>query len=124
MSGGDPNPAGQIRYALDIQNSTAPNSIVFAPTFSAVPLYYSQRHIVRGITNSDVLSGQLPDIRKQFPASPIDLAIPPSLATSFRRNPVSRNNRQFNPERNRSQTLIQNARSHEKGCIYFDLSQS
>ena len=83
ITGGDPNPESQIRYAHDICNSTPVGSVVAAPTFSAVPLYYSERNIVRGITNDDVLSGQLLDIRKQFPASPLYLAIPPALAASF-----------------------------------------
>ena len=83
ITGGDPNPESQIRYAHDIRNSTPAGSVVAAPTFSAVPLYYSERNIVRGVTNDDVLAGQLSDIRKQFPASPLYLAIPPSLAASF-----------------------------------------
>jgi hypothetical protein len=84
-TGGDPNPDSQIRYAHDIRSSTPAGSVIAAPTFSAVPLYYSERNIIRGIANDDVLSGQLPDIQKQFPASPLYLAIPPSLATSFGR---------------------------------------
>ena len=59
------------------------DAIVVVPTVSAVPLYYSERHIVRGITNDAVLAEELQQIRTQFPASPIYLAIPPSLARDF-----------------------------------------
>jgi hypothetical protein len=82
-AGGDTNPESQIRYALDIRNSTAAGSVVLAPTLSAVPLYYSERHLIRGVANDAVLAGQLEDVRREFPASPIYLAIPPSAAASF-----------------------------------------
>jgi hypothetical protein len=82
-AGGDTNPESQIRYALNIRNSTAAGSVVLAPTLSAVPLYYSERHIIRGVANDAVLAGQLEDVRREFPASPIYLAIPPSAAASF-----------------------------------------
>ena len=83
IAGLEPNPEGLIRYALDIRNSTPVGSIVMAPTVSAVPLYYSERHIIRGIANDDALSGQFQEVRREFPASPLYLAIPPPLAASF-----------------------------------------
>ncbi len=82
-AGGDTNPESQIRYALDIRNSTAAGSVVFAPTLSAVPLYYSERHIIRGVANDAVLAGQLEDVRREFPGAAIYLAIPPSAASGF-----------------------------------------
>jgi hypothetical protein len=82
-NGGDRNGEEQIRYALDVREATGADAVVLAPTVSAVPLYYSERHIVRGIANDGVLAEELQDIRKQFPASPVYLAIPPSLAPEF-----------------------------------------
>jgi hypothetical protein len=83
MAEGDRNPEGRIRYALDLRSATATGSVVLAPTLSAVPLYYSERHIIRGIANGDALSAQLQDIRKEFPTSQLYLAVPPSLASDF-----------------------------------------
>jgi hypothetical protein len=83
ITGGDRNTEDQIRYARDVRDSVGADAIVVAPTVSAVPLYYSERHIVRGITNDGVLAKHLQDIRRQFPASPLYLAIPPSLAGDF-----------------------------------------
>lgn len=82
-NGGDRNGEDQIRYARDVREATSVDAIVMAPTVSAVPLYYSERHIIRGIANDRVLAGELEQIRTQFPASPLYLAIPPSLARDF-----------------------------------------
>ncbi len=80
---GDRNDEEQIRYALDVRASVGADAIVVAPTVSAVPLYYSERHIIRGIANDAVLAEQLQQIRAQFPSSPLYLAIPPALAGDF-----------------------------------------
>jgi hypothetical protein len=80
---GDRNGEEQIRYARDVGESVGVDAIVMAPTVSAVPLYYSERHIVRGIANDAVLAEESQRIRAQFPASPIYLAIPPSLVGNF-----------------------------------------
>ncbi len=77
------DPAALIRYARGIREFTEPNSIVIAPLVSAVPLYYSERHIVRGVTSSDLAALELPILRREFPASPIYIAGPPSLAGMF-----------------------------------------
>lgn len=79
----DYSPESLIRYAQDIHNATATGSIVMAPLESAVPIYYSDRHIVRGISNDDALQEELPRIRREFPDCPVYLAIPPFLAGSF-----------------------------------------
>ena len=81
--GGDRNGEEQIRYARDVREATGADAVVLAPTVSAVPLYYSERHIVRGVANDGVLAEELQEIREQFPVSPIYLAIPPSLAGDF-----------------------------------------
>ena len=83
IAGGDRNSDDQIRYALDVREATGADAIVVAATLSAVPLYYSERHIIRGIANDGVLAEELQDIRREFPASPLYLAIPPSLARDF-----------------------------------------
>jgi len=77
------DPAALIRYGQGIRLATEPNSIVTAPLISAVPLYYSERHIVRGVDSADSIARQLPNLLREFPASPIYLAVPPSLAGTF-----------------------------------------
>ncbi|HEX9201010.1 MAG TPA: glycosyltransferase family 39 protein [Acidobacteriaceae bacterium] len=72
-----------IRYGQGIRRFTEQNSIVMAPLVSAVPLYYSERHIVRGVDGADSAALRLPALRREFPASPIYLAIPPSLLSNF-----------------------------------------
>ena len=75
-----------IRYELETKNSTQPGSIVMAPFESSVPIFYPERHIVRGISRDTALSVALPKIRSEFRDSTIYLAIPPSLAGRFTRN--------------------------------------
>ncbi|HEV2273863.1 MAG TPA: hypothetical protein VGR96_06835 [Acidobacteriaceae bacterium] len=72
-----------IRYAEDVRNATEPGSIVLAPLESAVPIYYSDRHVVRGIADDAALSGELRRARREFPGRQLYLAIPPFLANSF-----------------------------------------
>lgn len=77
------SPERLIRYSQDIRNATEQGAIVMAPLESAVPIYYSERHIVRGIGDSATLRDQLPRIRREFPGAHIYLAIPPFIAGKF-----------------------------------------
>jgi len=79
----DYSPERLIAYARDIRNSTPPGSIVMAPLESAVPIFYSERHIVRDIADAAAMRDELPRLRREFPESPIYLAIPPFLAGGF-----------------------------------------
>jgi len=80
---GDYSSKALIVYANQIKNATEPGAIVLTPLLSAVPLYYSDRHIVRGIANDAALTRELPTIRREFAGAPIYLAIPPFLANQF-----------------------------------------
>jgi hypothetical protein len=77
----DYSPERIVRYGLDIRNSTEPDSIVLAPLESSVPIFYSERHIVRGIDGDTSI--HLPQIRAEFQGSSVYLAIPPVLAGRF-----------------------------------------
>jgi hypothetical protein len=82
------DPRALIRYAQGIRQSTESNAIVLAPLISAVPLYYSERHIIRGMDDPQSVALQLPILRREFPSSPIYLALPPALAGGFPGLPV------------------------------------
>jgi Dolichyl-phosphate-mannose-protein mannosyltransferase len=58
-----------------IQHNTPPNSVTLSATESAIPIYYSDRHIVRGIISPDLLQVAIPQARTAFPGSPLFFAI-------------------------------------------------
>lgn len=79
----DYSPERLIRYAQDIRDATEPGSVIMAPLVSAVPIYYSQRHIVRGVGDVSAVQDELQRIHRDFPGSPIYIAIPPFLSANF-----------------------------------------
>jgi hypothetical protein len=58
-----------------IRHNTPPNSVTLSPALSAVPIYYSDRHVVRGIITSDLLRLALPQARAAFPNSLLFFAV-------------------------------------------------
>ena len=58
-----------------IQHNTPPNGVTLATAESAVPIYYSDRHIVRGIATPELLKLAIPQARAAFPGSPLFFAI-------------------------------------------------
>lgn len=58
-----------------IHNNTPPNAVTLATAESAVPIYYSDRHIVRGIATPELLRIAIPQARAAFPGSPLFFAI-------------------------------------------------
>jgi hypothetical protein len=68
-------PAQYQDLSAIIQHNTPPNGVTLSPTLSAVPVYYSDRHMVRGIMTSDLLRLALPQARAAFPNSPLFFAV-------------------------------------------------
>jgi hypothetical protein len=58
-----------------IQHNTPPDAVTLSSAESAVPIYYSDRHIVRGIVTPDLLRLAIPQARAAFPGSPLFFAI-------------------------------------------------
>jgi hypothetical protein len=58
-----------------IQSNTPPNAIVLSPEQFSVPVYYSKRHIVRGIDSLPILKQATAQAHAAFPGSPLYLAI-------------------------------------------------
>jgi hypothetical protein len=58
-----------------IQHNTPPEAVTLSSAQSAVPIYYSDRHIVRGIVTPDLLRLAIPQARAAFPGTPLFFAI-------------------------------------------------
>jgi 4-amino-4-deoxy-L-arabinose transferase-like glycosyltransferase len=58
-----------------IQHNTPSNAVTLSSAQSAVPIYYSDRHIVRGIVTPDLLRLAIPQARAAFPGSPLFFAL-------------------------------------------------
>jgi 4-amino-4-deoxy-L-arabinose transferase-like glycosyltransferase len=58
-----------------IQHNTPPSAVTLSSAESAVPIYYSDRHIVRGIATPALLKLAIPQARAAFPESPLFFAI-------------------------------------------------
>jgi hypothetical protein len=58
-----------------IHHNTPPSAVTLATAESAVPIYYSDRHIVRGIATPELLRIAIPQARAAFPGSPLFFAI-------------------------------------------------
>jgi 4-amino-4-deoxy-L-arabinose transferase-like glycosyltransferase len=58
-----------------IQHNTPPNAVTLSSAESAVPIYYSDRHIVRGIATPALLKLAIPQARAAFPESPLFFAL-------------------------------------------------
>lgn len=73
-----------VAYARELEFATAPGVIVMVPFNSMIPVYYSKRHVIRGVSN-DTLVQQVTDrLRELFPESPLYLAIEPRHRPRFR----------------------------------------
>jgi hypothetical protein len=78
------DPTRLVEFGRSIKALTPPGSIVMAPLVSSVPLYYSDRHIVRGIDSPQAAIEALPELHRTYPNSPVYLAIPPFLREGFK----------------------------------------
>ena len=62
-------------FSSIIQRNTPPNAVTLSATESAVPIYYSDRHIVRGIATPELLHLAIPQARAAFPDSLLFFAL-------------------------------------------------
>jgi hypothetical protein len=53
-----------------------PGAVVLTPAESLVPVYYSQRHVIRGINSDAWHTWAIPQARKEFPGAPALLRRP------------------------------------------------
>jgi len=58
-----------------IHDRTPEGAVVLTPAESLVPVYYSRRHVIRGINSEDWLKWAIPQARKEFPGAPLFFAV-------------------------------------------------
>ncbi len=75
----------RLEYSRKLRVLVPPTTIVLSPENSMVPAYYSERHVVRGIANDDVLSKALPQAHAAFPLRQIVIALPSDSRKEFGR---------------------------------------
>ncbi len=64
---GTPEITDHVRFARQLRQNTEPSTIVLMPYYDFVPVWYSHRHIVRGVLTPDVLKRTLGHIPETFP---------------------------------------------------------
>jgi hypothetical protein len=68
-----------VNYGIAIRNNTPVDAVVIATTASMVPVYYSERHIIRAVEDETVLKEVFPAIADRSGTRPIYLALLPIL---------------------------------------------
>jgi hypothetical protein len=58
-----------------IRDRTPEGAVVLTPAESLVPVYYSQRHVIRGINSEEWLKWAIPQAHKEFPGTPLFFAV-------------------------------------------------
>ncbi len=62
-------------FSALVRQEAPPNAVVLSPEQFSVPVYYSRRHIVRGIDSPQLLQQAMRQARAAFPGSPLYLAV-------------------------------------------------
>lgn len=79
----DPSASAEIRFAKLIREVVVPGSIVAHAGPSMVPVYYSQRHIVRSVWDEATLAKHRADIERLCADCPVYMAIPDAYRQRF-----------------------------------------
>lgn len=72
-----------VRYGKAINEHTAHGDIVIATSPNMVPVYYSRRHVIRGIGDEQLLTRALAEVSRRSGARSIYLAIEPEYLAAF-----------------------------------------
>jgi 4-amino-4-deoxy-L-arabinose transferase-like glycosyltransferase len=76
--------AGQLIEAAGvIERSTEVGAVILWSGDSMLPVYYSHRHVVRLVSNSQVAGELLPELRRAFPNAPFYIAMPREIEGRF-----------------------------------------
>jgi len=94
-----PDEQALVRDGVDIAYFPE-GAVVLSPQTNMIPVYYAQRHVVRGITDWKVVSKARGELPRVFPDSPYYLAVDPEHRQSFSDPPA------FAKELIRSENLL------------------
>lgn len=70
-------PSGLVEFAREIRDATPPDAIVLVASPSMVPVYYSDRHVIRGIADGAAVQEATALAAREYPRSPVYLAVEP-----------------------------------------------
>jgi hypothetical protein len=83
QAGPQPSTRELVAYAREIAGATPPGSVVLAPSASMVPVYYSERHVIRGVTSDRLVERMDAALDQVFPGAPVFLALEPPESRVF-----------------------------------------
>jgi hypothetical protein len=72
-----------IEFGQDIRHNVPSGALVLTDQISSVPIYYSQRHLLRGIKDEEEVRQRMSDIRRLCTDCPLYLAVPSQSAPKF-----------------------------------------
>jgi hypothetical protein len=67
-------PSAEVEFGRALREHVPVTGVILTPEPSAVPVYYSQRHLIGGATSKDLVNKVLPAVRQDFPDAPLYLA--------------------------------------------------
>jgi hypothetical protein len=72
-----------VQYGRAIAQFTPPNAVIIQPEANMVPVFYSNRHTIRGVSDSQQLERILPMVIDKFREYPLYLALQPKDVQRF-----------------------------------------
>jgi hypothetical protein len=82
-----------VEYGRAIAAATPTGSVVLASSNSMVPVYYAERHVIRGVRTDALVTRVVAETSTRFPRAPVFLALLPEERAAFsesaRRWPVA-----------------------------------
>jgi 4-amino-4-deoxy-L-arabinose transferase-like glycosyltransferase len=73
----------RVQYGRAIAQFTPPNAVIMQPGANMVPVFYSNRHTIRGVSDSQQLERILPMVIDKFHEYPVYLALQPKDVQHF-----------------------------------------
>jgi len=73
-----------VDFGREVRDNVPKGALVLTDQISMLPVYYAQRHILRGIENEQQMRQRMPGIRRLCADCALYLAIPPQSAPKFK----------------------------------------
>jgi hypothetical protein len=70
------DPKQMLGFSAGIRGATGPDAVVLSSLVSAIPLYYSERHIIRCISDESMMKRIVPYVHSQYPNARLYWATP------------------------------------------------